>query len=218
MDRFDTVIVGAGHNGLTCAAYLARSGQRVLVLEASAQVGGLAAGREFHPGFHGSVAHTEYQFAPAIARDLDLASHGYRGDTPPLDTIGLAPGQAPVTISPDSVSGVGEADRASYRRYRASLERFAKALAPFWMKTMPALGSRRPGELLTFARLGLRLRRLGREDMLEFFRVATLPMRDLMDEYFESDVLKAALAWDGLVGGRRVLVPDQKNKLAAEPW
>ena len=72
MDRFDTVIVGAGHNGLTCAAYLARSGQRVLVLEASAQVGGLAAGREFHPGFHGLCLRQK--------PDPILAGPGYSSD------------------------------------------------------------------------------------------------------------------------------------------
>src|SRR6056297_2837886 len=73
VDRYDSIIIGAGHNGLTCAAYLARAGQHVLVVEASSEVGGLAATREFHPGFRASVAHTESQFSPAIARNLDLA-------------------------------------------------------------------------------------------------------------------------------------------------
>lgn len=210
MERYDTVIIGAGHNGLTCAAYLAQKGQRVLVLEAAEQPGGLAASREFHPGFHASVAHTEYQFAPAVARELDLARHGYRGDTAALATVGLGVDGHHVTLTADAVQGVGDTDRASYQRYREALETFSKALAPFWLKPMPAIGSRRPGELLTFAQLGLRLRRLGREDMLEFFRVATLPMRDLMDEYFASDLLKAALAWDGIIGGR--LAPRSPNQ------
>lgn len=210
MDPYDTIIVGAGHNGLTCAAYLARKGQRVLVVEAAETVGGLAADREFHPGFRAAIAHTEYHFAPAIARDLELARHGYSGDTPALATVGLDSDGAHVTVTADAVSGANEADRRSYARYRATLERFGTALAPFWMTTMPGIGSRRPGELLTFAQLALRLRRLGREDMLEFMRVATLPMRDLMDEYFESDVLKAALAWDGIIGGR--LAPRSPNQ------
>jgi phytoene dehydrogenase-like protein len=210
VDRFDTVIIGAGHNGLTCAAYLARKGQRVLVLEAAEQPGGLAAGREFHPGFHASVAHSEYQFTPAIARELGLERHGYRGDTAALATIGLGAAGEHVTLTPDTVDGVSDTDRNSYRRYREALETLSKALAPFWLQAMPAIGSRSPGELMTFARLGLRLRRLGREDMLEFFRVATLPMRDLMDEHFESDLLKAALAWDGVIGGR--LAPRSPNQ------
>jgi phytoene dehydrogenase-like protein len=210
VDRYDTIIIGAGHNGLTCAAYLARKGQRVLVVEAAETIGGLAAEREFHPGFRASVAHSEYHFAPAIARDLDLARHGYSGDTPALATVGLDSDGRHVTVTPDAVSGVSESDRESYASYRAALERFSSALAPFWMKAMPGIGSRRPGELLTFARLGLRLRRLGRDDMLEFLRVATLPMRDLMDEYLENDVLKAALAWDGIIGGR--LAPRSPNQ------
>ncbi|MEQ8514358.1 MAG: FAD-dependent oxidoreductase, partial [Chromatocurvus sp.] len=68
MDRYDTIIVGAGHNGLVCAAYLARRGQRVLLLEASDAPGGLATAREFHPGFHAAAAHTVYQFSPRIVK------------------------------------------------------------------------------------------------------------------------------------------------------
>ena len=82
------------------------------------------------------------------------------------------------------------------------LSRFADALAPFWLKTMPRIGSKRFGDLSTFAHLGLNLRRLGRDDMREFLRVASLPARDLMDEFFDSDALKAMLAWDGLIGSK----------------
>ncbi|MGI9264073.1 MAG: FAD-dependent oxidoreductase, partial [Gammaproteobacteria bacterium] len=70
MDRFDSIIIGGGHNGLVCAAYLARSGQRVLVLEASEAPGGLGAGREFHPGFQASVAHSVSHFPDKVATEL----------------------------------------------------------------------------------------------------------------------------------------------------
>ena len=78
MNRYDSIIIGAGHNGLVCAAYLAKGGQRVLVLEAADTPGGLAAGREFHPGFHASVAHSTGHFSTQIADDLNLAAHGFK--------------------------------------------------------------------------------------------------------------------------------------------
>ncbi|MDO8860137.1 NAD(P)/FAD-dependent oxidoreductase [Haliea sp. E1-2-M8] len=210
MDRYDTIIVGAGHNGLICAAYLARHGQRVLLVEAADAAGGLASTREFHPGFHVAAAHTVYQFSPQIAKELELAKHGYADSGKPLSTIGLDPEGNHVAITAEGVSGVDAEDADRYRRYRAELETFRDALAPFWMKRMPGIGGNSAQELLTFAQLGLRLRRLGREDMLEFFRVATLPMRDLLDENFANDRLKAALSWDGIIGGR--LAPRSPNQ------
>jgi phytoene dehydrogenase-like protein len=77
------------------------------------------------------------------------------------------------------------------------------------MKTMPRIGSKGLGELMTFGQLGLRLRMMGRDDMLEFLRVATLPMRDLMDEHFDNKHLQAALSWDGIVGSK--LAPRSPN-------
>ena len=76
-DRYDSIVIGAGHNGLVCAAYLAKSGQRVLVLEASDTAGGLGRSREFHPGFHASAAHSISHFSEKVASDLNLAAHGF---------------------------------------------------------------------------------------------------------------------------------------------
>ena len=209
MKRYDSIIIGAGHNGLVCAAYLAKAGQTVLVLEASEVPGGLASTREFHPGFSASVAHTASHFSSKVLADLDLVTHGLSLKNAPLPLIGLGASGEHVQVRNGEVQGVNSQDAAQYRKYRAQLARFAKALAPFWMKTMPRIGNNSAGELLTFAQLGLKLRLLGKEDMQEFMRVATLPMRDLMDENFDSDLLKAALTWDGVAGAR--LAPRSPN-------
>ncbi|MCP3675190.1 MAG: NAD(P)-binding protein, partial [Gammaproteobacteria bacterium] len=89
MKHYDTIIIGAGHNGLICASYLAKKGQSVLVLEASKSVGGLAATREFHKGFKTSVAQTINIFSAKIAKELNLASHGFDINAAPIPTIGL---------------------------------------------------------------------------------------------------------------------------------
>ncbi len=209
MNRYDSIIVGAGHNGLVCAAYLAKAGQNVLVLEASPEPGGLAATREFHPGFKTSVAHTVSSFSSKVIQDLQLQSHGLDLSGPTLDTIGMGLDGQHVVIGDETVTGVSAEDAQSYTELRRQLKRFAKALAPFWMKTMPRIGNNSAGELMTFAQLGLKLRLLGKEDLLEFMRMATLPMRDLMDENFDDNVLKAALSWDGLAGSR--LAPRSPN-------
>ena len=199
-ERYNSIIIGAGHNGLICATYLAQQGQRVLVLEASDVVGGLAAKREFHPGFHASVAHSISHFPAKIARDLKLEAHGLKSYTEPLATVGLAADGKHIVLKGDLAAGASESDANSYRDYLQLMHRFARALNPFWLKTIPRLGGSNAAGMMTFAHIGLNLRRLGRKDMREFLRVVSLPTRDLMDEYFDSDILKAMLSWDGLIG------------------
>jgi phytoene dehydrogenase-like protein len=209
VDRYDSIIIGAGHNGLVCAAYLARSGQRVLVLEASDAPGGLGANREFHPGFHASVAHTVSHFSRKIADDLKLASHGFDTTSKPMPTVGLSANQEHVVVQQDSISGTSAEDAESYQNFTRLMRRFASVLSPFWLKTMPRIGINSLAEMLTFAHIGFNIRRIGKKDMREFMRVASLPARDLMDEYFDNELLKATLSWDGLIGSR--LAPRSPN-------
>lgn len=209
MHRYDSIIIGAGHNGLVCANYLARSGQKVLVLESSENVGGLAATREFYPGFRAAVAHTVSHFSSKITRDLELESHGFKPNGSPLATIGLSRDQNHVVLAGDVLGGVQQQDVDAYRHYAAFMQRFSDMLSPFWMKTVPRVGNNSLPEILSFASLGLNLRMLGKDAMREFLRIITLPMRDLMDENFDDDILKAMLSWDGLVGSK--LAPRSPN-------
>jgi phytoene dehydrogenase-like protein len=203
VDQYDSIIIGAGHNGLVCAAYLARSGQSVLVLEASDRPGGLAAEREFHPDFRTSVAHSVSHFSRKVADDLKLSSFGFQEQSTSLPTIGLSIDNRHVVVNNSSLSGTGSEDADAYRAYSGLMHRFADVLKPFWLKTMPRIGSAGMSDLLTFGHLGLNIRTLGKKDMREFMRIATLPARDLVDEYFDNDLLKATLCWDGLIGSNR---------------
>jgi len=194
---------------LVCAAYLAQDGQRVLVLEAADTPGGLAANREFHPGFRTSVAHTVSHFSQKVADDLKLSSLGYSATSNLLPTVGFDAGQDHVVLQQDSVSGASSDDVESYQEYIRLMRRFADALRPSWLKTMPRIGSMDMSDVLTFGRMGLNIRMLGKRDMREFLRIASLPARDLMDEFFDNDILKATLSWDGLIGSK--LAPRSPN-------
>ena len=209
MGRYDAVIVGAGHNGLVCAACLAQNGRRVLVLEASGKPGGLAARHEFHPGFFASVAHCVSHFSARVARELDLTRHGFEPLKRNLPTIALGPDGKHIVLDEDDLTGAGAHDRRAYNGYVKRFRAFSAALEPFWHKTMPRIGGGGIAGAMTFAHIGLNLRRMGRGKMREFLRVAPLSARDLMDEYFQSGLLKAALSWDGLIGSR--LAPRSPN-------
>ena len=202
MHHYDTIIIGGGHNGLVCSAYLAKKGHHVLVLEASDNLGGLAETREFHPGFKASVAHSISNFSTKVAKDLNLSAYGFTSGATPLTTVGLNASGEHVTLNGLEVEGVGVEDVDSYKEYRQLMQKFANLLHPFWHKTMPRIGDSSLPSVMTFGKLYLKLRSLGKEDMGEFMRIATLPARDLMDEHFDSDLLKAVLSWDGLIGSK----------------
>ena len=202
MHHYDTIIIGGGHNGLVCSAYLAKKGHHVLVLEASDNLGGLAETREFHPGFKASVAHSISNFSTKVAKDLNLSAYGFTSGAAPMTTVGLNASGEHVTLTGLEVEGVGVEDVESYKEYRQVMQKFTNLLHPFWYKTMPRIGDNSLPSRMTFGQLGLKLRLLGKEDMGEFMRIATLPARDLMDENFDSDLLKAVLCWDGLIGSK----------------
>ena len=207
LQNHDTIIVGAGHNGLVCATLLARAGQRVLVLESNSAAGGLGATREFHPGFRAAVAHHANHFSTQVAEELGLARRGYTQRIVPQ--IGLGADGEHVVVANGGLAGVTESDAGAFRDYERLMTTCARALEPFWQRTIPRIGSRKLRDLGTFGQLGLRLRGLGRSDMREFLRIAALPARDLMDEYFDSELVKALLSWDGLIGSR--LAPRSPN-------
>jgi len=163
LDRFRSIIIGAAHNGLGCAPYLAKAGRRVILLEASDRPGGLGASREFHPGFHAAVAHSANHFSEKVARDLELAAHGFESSQGRLPTIGLGLDEQHVILHQGTLSGVSAEYAATFRDYSRHMHCFADALKPFWLKTMPRIGSTGLADLTTFAHVGLNVRRPGKK-------------------------------------------------------
>lgn len=200
------VVLGGGHNGLTAAAYLARAGLSVMVCEKNAVVGGAAMTEEFHPGFRNSVAaYTVSLLNPLVIRDLELARHGLEiierpaanfwpveGTSGLLMPYGLAARQA-------AIARFSKRDAERLPDYDAALERAASVLRAVVLETPPNAGGGIV-ELIRAARTGKRVLSLSVDDQRLLLDLFTKSAADFLEPWFESDVVKAAFAFDGIVG------------------
>ncbi len=214
-DRDRIIVVGAGHNGLVCAAYLARAGREAIVLEAGPQVGGAAVTREISKGYRVSgCAHLCYQLDSGIARELKLTSHGLKWARTRLKTVALAPGGDHLVLDRGRLESgtLSESDRTALPAYHARMLKFARVLAKQHNRHPPRIGGGR-SELFRAAMLGLDIRRLGREPMREFLRIAGINVFDVLEETFDSPLLKGALAFDAVLGAN--LGPRSNNSVLA---
>ncbi len=203
---YDAVVVGAGHNGLVCAAYLAAAGARVCVLERRAVVGGAAVTEEFHPGFRNSTAsYTVSLLHPKVIRDLRLAEHGLRiverpfANFLPLPDEGYLQVGGGLEATQREVARYSKADARRLPEYYARLEVAAGALRGLLLETPPNAGGGLP-ELFRAWRAGRRLARLplaAQRDVLDLF---TLSAAEWLERWFESGPLKACFGFDSVVG------------------
>jgi phytoene dehydrogenase-like protein len=199
----DTIIIGGGHNGLVCAAYLAKAGQKVTVLEAADQLGGAAITREFAPGFKVSAcAHLLYLLDEGIQKELGLKSHGLSMAKSGMATIALDANGDHIRLSGASVegSGVSDADKSAMTEYHRFMSKFAGIIGGLNSQVPPRLGTKAKGDLLSLAKLGWNTRKLGRDDMREFLRMAGINVFDILQENFDNELLKGALSLDGVLG------------------
>ena len=206
---FDAIVIGAGHNGLVTATYLAKAGQKVLVLEAGDQPGGAAQTREFAPGYRSSaVAHILHALHPKVINDLDLEHHGLKPRATRIGTSALLPGGNRVDITDDpvathdSIAKFSPADALAWHPRMERLQRIAAALGSFLMKTPPS-PSPSANDFQTKLALGMfavQLRLMGKKDMLELSRILTINVADLANDFFESDVLKGLLGFEATLG------------------
>ena len=201
--RFDHIVIGGGHNGLVCAAYLAKAGKKVLVLEAADRLGGASVTREFAPGFRVSAcAHLLGQMQSGIVHDLQLARHGLRFAARALPTTALSAEGQSLTLGAADRPGADRsgADAQAYPAFAARMRRFAESLVPILGMTPPRLGTDAWTDRRDLLKLAWAIRKLGRTEMRELLRIIGMNAYDLMEEHFESALLKGALGFDAVLG------------------
>jgi len=205
---YDAIIIGAGHNGLTTAAYLAKAGRNVLVLEKRDVLGGAAATEELYPGFHFDTgSHDAGLFRQDIVRELGLEQHGLRYiDSQAVVFSPFDDGRSltlwrDADASAEEVSRFSPVDAQKYPNFIESLGWQASMLQTILEQMPPEASEMKIGDILPWFRPGLKLRRQGRSRLMEFMRILPLTVKEYLDEWFESDRLKGVLAGPGITGG-----------------
>ncbi len=204
--RFDAVIVGGGHNGLTCACYLAKSGLSVGVFERRGILGGAAVTEEFHPGFRNSTAsYTVSLLNPKVIRDLRLAEHGLKVLERPMQNFLPLPDGRALTAGPDSARTLESVRTFSARdaeripAYFQMLDGAVQMLRRQLLETPPT-DPRRLRDLWGALKLGRHFRKLDAAVQRDIHELFTRSAGDLLDHWFESDALKALYGFDAVVG------------------
>jgi phytoene dehydrogenase-like protein len=205
--RYDIIVIGAGHNGLVAAAYLAKQGKKVLVLERRAIVGGSVVTESFGDGFTVDSVWTGGTLRPDIIKDLKLASYGLQVDSVRRPFISLQTDSNHLVLDADplkaaeSIKRFSAKDAARWGEFIRFMNKSAKILDKAYTTVMPRLPKDfNTREGLGLLDLGLNLRLAGRKDMLNFIRALPMTAQELVEEYFESEVVKAAVASLGIHG------------------
>lgn len=199
--RYDVVVLGSGHNGLVCAASLAKKGRKVLVVEQRKILGGLAAGEEFHPGFTSpGFFHDTTKLRRSVVAELELAKYGLklRAEEAPVfapeaNGRGLLlwrdPKRAVEELAPHS-----QKDAQRYGEYRTFINRIAPVLKRVFDDAPPDVVNMSFPGVWDLMKTAVSLRLLGKADMMEVLRITPMCVADWLNEWFETPVLKAALA------------------------
>jgi len=203
---WDAVVVGGGHNGLVTAAYLAKGGLRTLVLERRERIGGAADTSELAPGFRvPTLAHTVGRLRASVHRDLDLKRHGLALLAPDVRVFAPAPDGGPaitlwadIARTAESIRSISTADADAYPGFDRLVRSLGRFLDELGRSTPPDIAAPGLGDALAGLRLGRSFRGLGKADSRTILRVLPMAVADFVAEAFETDALRAAVAWRGV--------------------
>ena len=202
----DVIIIGAGHNGLVAACYLARAGLDVLVLERNAHIGGAAVSRQLYKDFtYSNCSYVCSLLRTEIIRELDLPSYGLQ--IIPYDggcTMMRDGGHLALYDNHDAlrreISRHSKRDSEAYDRYVRDMLRHCRFIKPLLLREPPDPTSFKPRDIMELLYLGKHFHKLGEAQMYETLRFWTMSCADLLDEYFESEIVKAHLAGSSIIG------------------
>ena len=202
---WDAVVVGGGHNALVTAAYLAKGGLRTLVLERRDRVGGAADTTELAPGLQvPTLAHTVGRLRPSVQRDLDLRHHGLALMAPDVRVFAPGPDRHAIVLwgdvarTVDGLRAVSARDAEAYAGFDRLVRSLGRFLDELGRSSPPDVRAPGVGDALTGLKLGRTFRGLGKHDARTILRVLPMAVADFVAEAFESDVLRAAVAWRGV--------------------
>ena len=206
MKRYDAIIVGGGHNGLACAAYLARAGRKVLVVERRERIGGAAMTEEVFPGFRFSVfSYVVSLLRPEIIRELELPRHGLHilpleSTLTPLANGDYLAQWADHDQNRRELARHSVRDAEAYDEFGLLLHRMARAIKPLLGVAPPDPASLDPRELWELWRLGRYFRGLPEKDLHALWKLLTMSAADYLDEWFEGEALKGTKSASGIIG------------------
>jgi phytoene dehydrogenase-like protein len=206
MKTWDVIVVGAGHNGLVAAGYLARAGLEVLVVEKNDWVGGAAVSRSLHPGIlYSNCSYVCSLLRPEIMRDLELPRHGLQVIPYEGGAVFTRDGDALATYRQHDahrreIQRFSLRDAEAYDRYSADVTRQCRFIRPLLLRTPPDPTSMRPRDLQELLYLGRKFHDLTETEMADTIRFWTMSIAEFLDEYFESEVVKASFALSGIIG------------------